>query len=215
MAQTEHDRKQSELKWLHWAQQIQQLAQAGLTYSKDVYDIERFTELRRLSVEIMSEYTDAPMEKVTELFASESGYQTPKIDVRGAVFRGDKVLLVRETTDGLWTLPGGWADIGDSAGEAVVKEVEQEAGLIVEPFKLAALIDRTKHPHPPHPNHIYKIMFLCRELGGELRGSIETSEVGFFGLDELPPLSVDRTLEAQIRLMYEHLTDPTRPTDFD
>ena len=215
MAQTEQERKQGELKWLHWAQQIQQLAQAGLTYSKDVYDIERFTELRRLSVEIMAEYTETPMEKVTELFASESGYQTPKIDVRGAVFRGDKILFVREVTDGLWTLPGGWADIGDSAGEAVVKEVEQEAGLHVEVVKLAALFDRQKHPHPPHPNHVYKIFFLCRELGGELRGSVETSEVGFFGLDELPPLSVDRITEAQIRLMFDHQTDPARSSDFD
>ncbi len=132
------------------------------------------------------------MEKLVDVFASEKGYQTPKVDVRGVVFRGNKILLVRETIDGRWSVPGGWADVGLTPLEVARKEVFEEAGLEVKPVRLLAVLDKMCHSHPPDMYHIYKIFILCEEQGGTLQNGMETSETGFFGLDELPPLSVPR-----------------------
>jgi ADP-ribose pyrophosphatase YjhB (NUDIX family) len=202
-------------KWLHWAKQMQAIAQAGLAFSKDVYDLERFEQLRQLSVEIMSEYTDTEMEKVTALFANETGYQTPKLDVRGVVFKERKILLVREKSDGLWALPGGFPDIGFSPSEAVVKEVKEESGLDVEVVRLLALWDKEKHAQVPSPYHYYLIWIQCQIIGGELTGGVETSEADLFGLDELPPLSLTRCTEEQIRRIFTYLDNPTAFAEVD
>lgn len=192
-----------QLKWLEWAKQIQAISQAGLTYSKDMYDLERFEMLRDLSVEILSEYTGVEQEQVRSLFAGEKGYATPKVDVRAVVFRDERLLLVREKVDGDWALPGGWADIGLSPKEVAAKEVLEESGLIVEPVRLLAVLDKKFHDHPPEPWHVYKMFVLCEETGGEARAGMETMEVGFFSKDRLPPLSRERNTLKQVLWLFE------------
>ncbi|PYI51595.1 NUDIX hydrolase [Paenibacillus flagellatus] len=202
-------------RWLHWAQRIQAIAQTGLTYAKDGYDIERYEELREISIEMMREQTGEPYAKVKELFASETGYPTPKVDVRGVVFENGKLLMVREKSDGKWTLPGGWADIGYTPKEVAVKEIREEAGLDVRAVKLLAVLDKKCHPHPPEPYYIYKMFILCERLGGEPKAGLETSGVGYFGEDELPELSENRNTESQVRLMFEWLRNPGKEVVLD
>lgn len=199
-----------EPKWLDWAKQIQAIAQTGLTYVRDVYDQERYEMLRQLSVEIMSQYTEVAKEKIELTFASDTGYATPKVDIRGVVFQENKILLVREKTDGAWALPGGWADIGYSPNEVAVKEIKEEAGLDVIPVRLLAVLDKKFHDHPPEPYHVYKFFIRCQIVGGEAQGGLETSEVGFFEEDQLPVLSLERNTEAQVRSMFEFLRDPSK-----
>lgn len=192
-----------EPKWLSWAKELQSIAQAGLAYSKDQYDIERFRQIRDLSVEILSEYTEIENEKIKDLFCNEVGYQTPKVDVRGAIFKEDKILLVKESIDGCWSMPGGWAEVNLSIKENVVKEVKEEAGLNVVPKRLIAILDRNKHNVPVNAYGIYKIFVLCQLQDGSFKENIETDESGFFALAELPPLSVDRITKKQIELCFE------------
>ncbi len=201
--------------WLDMAKRMQALAQSGLEYSDNKYDRDRYQQMRQLSLEIMHDFTELRMDKLVGAFASEQGYQTPKVDVRGVVFRGDQILMVRETIDGNWSLPGGWADVGLTPSEVAIKEVFEESGLEVVPERLLAVLDKKRHNHPPDMFHIYKIFILCRETGGELKGGMETSETGFFGPDKFPPLSVPRITTEQISLMYEYKSDPLKPASFD
>ena len=201
--------------WLDMAKRMQALAQSGLEYSDNKYDRDRYQQMRQLSLEIMHDFTELRMDKLVGAFASEQGYQTPKVDVRGVVFRGDQILMVRETIDGNWSLPGGWADVGLTPSEVAIKEVFEESGLEVVPERLLAVLDKKMHNHPPDMFHIYKIFILCRETGGELKGGMETSETGFFGPDKFPPLSVPRITAEQISLMYEYKIDPLKPASFD
>jgi len=206
----------AEPQWLTWTRRLQAIAQTGLTFTRDHYDQERYEELRLIAAEMMA--TGAGIkdaEKVLDLFRHERGYATPKIDVRGAVLRDDQVLLVRERDDGGWTLPGGWADVGDTPSAMVVREVKEESGYDVAPRKLAALFDRRKHPHPPIASHAYKLFFLCDLMGGEAAPSFETPEVGFFSRNRLPGLSTSRVTEYQIEHMFEHAAHPEWPTTFD
>src|SRR5215212_60989 len=166
--------------WLTWTQRLQAIAQTGLTYAADPYDIERYEQIREIAAEIAAHHTDAGFERISGLFADQAGYTTPKIDVRGVVFRDDMILLVKERSDGGWTLPGGWADVGDSPGEAVVREIAEESGYLTRVVKLLALYDRNKHGHPPYPFHAYKIFFLCELIGGAATTSSETEAVDFF-----------------------------------
>ena len=204
-----------EPKWLEWAKQLQSIAQAGLTYSKDIYDIERFEAIRNISVEIMEQYTDMENKKIKELFANETGYQTPKVDVRAVIFKDDKILMVREKMDGNWSLPGGWADIGLTPSEVAVKEVREESGFDVKAMKLIAVLDKKRHPHPSSPYHVYKIFIQCELIGGQAETGTETSAVKFFAENELPPLSIDRNTESQIRIAFKHLHNPQAPVYFD
>ena len=204
-----------EPKWLEWAKQIQAIAQTGLTYAKDVYYIERYEALRHISVDILSNYANVGEEKVKLAFASETGYATPKVDVRAVVFQDHKVLLVRERMAGAWALPGGWADIGYSPAEVAVKEVREEAGYDVEPIRLLAVLDKQFHHHPPEPYHVYKLFIQCRIVGGEALSGVETSEVAFFDRDRLPELSQERNTPAQIQTMFEFLRDPAKEVIVD
>jgi ADP-ribose pyrophosphatase YjhB (NUDIX family) len=192
----------SKYQWLEVAQSLQSIAQAGLTYSKDKYDIERFDQIKQLAVSIVDEHAVAPQEKVQQLFDLEEGYLTPKVDVRGAIFREDKILLVKETIDDCWSLPGGWADVGYTASEVIVKEVNEESGLDVKVNRLLAVLDKKCHPHPPDLYYVYKIFFLCDELGGVLKKGMETSDVRFFALQDLPELSKGRNTKNQIEMMF-------------
>ncbi|KMJ59511.1 ADP-ribose pyrophosphatase [Bacillus sp. LL01] len=202
-------------KWLDWAKQIQAIAQAGLTYSKDIYDIERFEQLRSMSVEMMSEQTGEDKTRIKDLFANETGYQTPKVDNRAVVFQEGRILLVKERQDDSWSLPGGWGDIGFSPKEVAVKEVYEESGFHVKAKKLLAVLDKKCHPHPPSPYHVYKIFIACEIIGGGARSGMETSNVAFFHKNELPTLSIDRNTESQILQMFHHYENPETEVQVD
>ncbi|WP_280771619.1 NUDIX hydrolase [Salipaludibacillus daqingensis] len=202
-------------KWLEWAKRIQSLSQSGLSFSKDMYDIERYEELRNISAEIMEQYTGLEMEKITELFMNETGYQTPKVDIRGAVFNDDKILMVREKIDDKWSLPGGFCDIGLSPSENIIKEVKEESGYDVAAKKLVALLDLNKHSHPPQPYHYYKIFIQCELIGGQAESGLETKDVRFFSEKNLPKLSTGRNTEEQIIMLFDFLRNPNKVTVFD
>jgi ADP-ribose pyrophosphatase YjhB (NUDIX family) len=205
-----------EPRWLQWTRQLQAIAQNGLTYSKDHFDIERFEQVRRIAAEILAEKTGADINEVLELFIREKDYATPKVDVRAVCFNDDKILLVKETSDHKWSLPGGWADVGQSASESAVRECMEESGYDVEAVRLLAVYDRSKHPHRPLWHyHIYKIFILCEIVGGSARTSSETEDVGFFAEDEIPELSITKILPEQIKRMFEMYRHPELPCDFD
>jgi len=205
-----------EPKILLWAKQILALSQTGLTYAEDPYDRERYTELRELAANMMAESTEVESETLLKLFEKESGYATPKVDVRGAVFKDGKILLSRELDDGCWSLPGGWADVNDSPSQALAREMREEAGVEVRCTKLVAVLDRHLHPHsPPTPYHIYKLFFICDVIGEGMELCHDISETAYFAQNALPPLSLHRTLPAQIGLMFLHHENPKLPTKFD
>jgi ADP-ribose pyrophosphatase YjhB (NUDIX family) len=205
-----------EPEWLTIARELQAIAQTGLTFAQDPFDRARYERLRALASQLMAGGAEADLEKVVELFRGEYGYATPKVDVRGAAFADGRILLVREAVDGRWTLPGGWADVNQTAAECVVRETLEESGFQVRAVKLAAVHDYARNNHPQRALHsVYKLFFLCEITGGAPRPSEETSEVAFFSRDDLPPLSTGRTTAAQIELMFAHRAHPERPTDFD
>ena len=202
--------------WLLWARELQALAQTGLAFSKDTYDLERYQRIRALAAEMYARGSDTPVERIRSLFAQESGYATPKVDVRGAVFRDERILLVQEAADGGWTLPGGWADVNQSPREGVEREIREESGYEARAVKLAAVYDYRRQGHRnPLPSSIYKLFFVCELTGGAARTSFETSAVDFFAPDLLPPLSMGRTNPAQIARMFAHWRDPLLAADFD
>lgn len=202
--------------WLQWAHRIQSIAQAGLTYGRDQYDIQRYRSLQQIALEIVSQHTTVPHETLSQVMLSETGYLTPKVDVRAVVFSQEgKLLLVRETTDGLWSLPGGWADVGESPSEVAAREVLEESGYRVRPAKVLAILDRARHDHPPLLWYVYKVFIQCELIGGAPETSLETDEVAFVDRTSIPALSVTRVTEAQIRRAFEHWDDPLLPTDFD
>lgn len=203
-------------QWLEWASRLQALAQTGLEFANNPFEVERYLAVRRVAAEMLAAGSDSSVERVLDLLQLETGYATPKVDVRGVVFQGDRVLLVKERMDGHWTLPGGWADVGATPSENIEREVFEESGYRARAVKLLAIYDRRKHGHmPPHPHHIYKIFFLCELIGGTASQSIETDEVGFFAEHELPELSLGRVTPAQLARMFEHHRHPDWPPDFD
>lgn len=188
--------------WLDWAIELQSLAQAGLFYSKDIYDIERFQRIREISAEMLVSPSGLPAERVADLFCNETGYQTPKLDTRAAVFQQDKILLVQEK-NGLWSLPGGWVDVNLSVGENAVKEVKEEAGLDVQAELLIAVQDRKKHNPELYAYNICKVFILCSLLGGSFQPNSETVASGYFSMDSLPPLAENKTTAAQIQMCFD------------
>jgi ADP-ribose pyrophosphatase YjhB (NUDIX family) len=201
--------------WLRWAQRLQAIAQTGLTYSRDPFDRERYEELRGIALALAAGEIGVPAEEVRVAFASGLGYPTPKVDVRAVVFRGDELLLVRERRSGRWTLPGGWADAGDTPSRAAERETLEESGYRVRAGKVLAVLDKTRHEHPPSIDYTYKLLIGCRLEGGEPVTSHEIDAVGFFARDARPALDLDRTTPGQVDLAYQHLADPARPADFD
>lgn len=201
--------------WLRFAERVQAIAQTGLTYASDPYDRERYEELRRIAVEMAASGLELPAADVKVAFASGLGYPTPKVDVRAVVFRGDELLLVRERRSGRHTLPGGWADVGDTPGAAAERETLEESGYRVRATKLLALLDKSRHAHPPSVDYTYKVLIGCQLEGGEPATSHEIDAVSFFARAAIPELDLDRTTPGQIELAWGHHDDPTRPTDFD
>ena len=189
-------------KWLQWAAELQSIAQAGLFYGKDPFDRERYQRIRDIAAEMISFKTEIPLEKVKDLFCCEQGYQTPKLDTRAAIFKEDKILLVREK-NGTWSLPGGWVDVNVSVRENVIKEVKEEAGLDVRPELVIAVQDREKHNLPVYAYKVCKIFVLCSACGGEFKENIETTESRYFGRDELPRLAEEKNNKEQIEMCFE------------
>ena len=200
---------------VQWAQKIQALSQTGLTYAKDPYDRARYEELREIAAEMLAAPLGAAPSVIAGLFRAEEGYATPKVDVRGVIIQDGKVLLVRERSDGLWTLPGGWADVGDPPSGAVEREIREESGYEAKAIKLLALYDRNLHGHPPMAFHVYRAFFRCEITGGSPALSDETDGVDFFTLDNLPPLSIERVTAKQVARFFDHASHPDWPTDFD
>ena len=197
---------------------MQALAQTGLAFSGDPYDRDRYRQLQALAAEVMARHSSLDAAHFDDLFSRQAGYATPKLGVRGAIFRDERILLVREIADEhRWSLPGGWADVNESPSGAVAREVREETGLEVRPYKLAAVWDRSRHPHTrSHPFQVWRLFFLCEITGGALQTGPETSELAFFAEDALPAdLSTARILPAQVWRMFEHRRRADLPTEFD
>jgi ADP-ribose pyrophosphatase YjhB (NUDIX family) len=201
-------------KWLEWAREIYSLSQSGLTYSKNEFDLNRYRRLQEIAAEMIASQSELSEEAVMGSFSMQAGYITPKIDVRGAVVRDGKILLVRETIDGRWSMPGGWADLGEVPSEMVEREVREESGFEVRAEKLIAVYDANRI-QPMEFYHAYKLIFLCAITGGEATNSIETSDVDFFDPGDLPPLSEYRTNRAMISEVFAHTAEVNRPAYFE
>lgn len=203
--------------WLRWAQRIQSIAQTGLTYAQDPYDRERYEQLQEIAVEMTSAGLEEDGEEVRTLITSGTGYPTPKVDVRAVVFREEDLLLVRERKSGRWTFPGGWADVGDTPSLAAERETLEESGYRVKAEKALAILDKTRHEHPPSLDYTYKLLIRCRFEGGSPKTSHEIDEVGFFSEAATSDLDLDldRTTPGQIRLAFAHHRDPELPTVLD
>lgn len=202
-------------KWLEWAMEIQSIAQAGLTYGHDEFDKERYERLREISAEILAYKTDMTVEKVKDLFCNETGYQTPKVDTRAAVFENGKILLVHEK-NGRWSLPGGWCDVDQSVAENTVKETVEEAGLEVKPTKLIAVQDRNKHNTPVYAYGVVKIFVMCTLIGGSFVENIETTETKYFARNEIPEnLANEKVTREQIEMCFDAYNDEHWMTQFD
>ena len=188
--------------WLDWAIELQSLAQAGLTYGKDKFDLERYERIREISAEIIANKSGLDFEKVKTLFCNEIGYQTPKIDTRASIFKEDKILLVKENNS-KWSLPGGWVDVNCSVKENTIKEVKEESGLDVTADKIIAVQDREKHNKPRYAYRVCKIFVLCTATGGEFKENSETVGFDYFPLDSLPCLATEKNNKEQIKMCFE------------
>jgi ADP-ribose pyrophosphatase YjhB (NUDIX family) len=207
-----------EPRWLTNVRELRAIAQTGLGFTGDSFDRARYERILELAASLTALGSDADEKLVLDLYRSGTGYATPKVDVRGAAFVDGRVLLVREISDGGWTLPGGWADVNQSAAECVVREIREESGFEARALKLAAVRDYRRSGHPPrHIDSIYKMFFLCEITGGAASPSDETSEVGFFAREEIRslPLSLGRATAEQIDRVFAHHTQAGMPTDFD
>lgn len=202
-------------RWLEWAREIQALCQTGLAYSQPGYDRERYRRLAEIAAEIVAAHSDLDAAELTKNFVAHPGYATPKIDVRAAVVRDGRILLVQERTDGRWAMPGGWADVGETPSQMVVREALEESGFDVRPRKVIGVFDANRGGRPLELYHAYKVVFLCEITGGAARASDETAAVDFFPFDALPPLSEQRTNRRHIDEILAHLADPARPAAFD
>jgi ADP-ribose pyrophosphatase YjhB (NUDIX family) len=214
--------------WLRWARQVQSIGQTGLAFVKDPFDRQRYEALRALAAEIVERIAsrgqpEPTIAELASMFAAGAGYATPKLDVRGAVFRIEPdgepaILLVKERSDGCWTLPGGWVDVGETPSYAVQKEVREETGYEVRAQKVLAVLDRDRQGHPAYVHSVWKVFMLCEIVGGEMApdgDGIEIDEVGFFREGAIPPLSLGRVQPAQIARMFAHQRAPHLPADFD
>lgn len=201
-------------KWLDWAVELQSIAQAGLFYTKDNFDKERYEKIRMIAADMIHTQTDIPLEKVKDLFCNEVGYQTPKLDTRAAIFKDDKILLVKEN-NGTWSLPGGWVDVNVSVKEKVIKEVKEEAGLDVSADVVIAVQDREKHNLPVYAYKVCKVFVLCSVLGGNFEQNIETVESRYFSIEELPKLAEEKNNQEQIQMCFDAYHSPNWKTLMD
>jgi ADP-ribose pyrophosphatase YjhB (NUDIX family) len=202
-------------KWLLWATELQSIAQSGLTFCENDYDRDRYERIRDITIDILHEYTDIDHKKVRDLFASEEGYQTPKVDIRAVVFRDEEILLIKEKVDGGWAMPGGWADVNTSVSESAIRECMEEAGANVKPKRIIAIHQASKHNNPLYPFTIYKIFVECELIDYNFKDNTETLDSGFFTKDSIPVLSTDRTSKSQIEICFEAKKHKVFETLFD
>lgn len=202
------------LQWLEWAKELQFLAQVGLTYTKDDFDKERFVRIREIAAEMVSMQSGLSLSKVKNLFCNETGFQTPKLDIRAAIFEDDKILLVRERNN-TWSMPGGWVDVMQTIKSNTIKEVKEEAGLDVEAVRIIALQDRNLHNRPPYAYNVCKVFVLCEVLDGSFQPNIETLESRYFGLDELPILAEEKNNREQVEMCFSAYKDENWQVKFD
>lgn len=203
-------------KWLQWSRRIQAIAQSGIQYATNPFDIGRYRELSWIAAEMMADGMGTTSGDVKAIFDTQSGYATPKLDVRGCVFKGDKILLVRELMDGgLWALPGGFVEINESPSSAVERELREEAGVITKAKRILAVYDHNLHGHPPFPFHVYQMFVECELFAEATPDPIETSDPTYFSIRELPELSLPRVTPKEIRRMFDLVRDPSLPTEFD
>lgn len=195
---------------------INAIADVGLLYAANGYEKERYTELKEIALRLLSELSGNLASDLTFVLPPVKDYPTAKVDIRALVINGDsKILLVKESSDGKWSLPGGWADVGYSPAETARKEVKEETGLDVAPKKLLAVFDKRKHPHPPQPHYVYKLIIECELTAGTITKGFDVLDVGFFSIDELPELSKDRILQSQIQLVYRKSVSGEREPHLD
>ncbi|HEY5730852.1 MAG TPA: NUDIX hydrolase [Anaerolineales bacterium] len=201
-------------KWIEWAREIFSLSQSGLTYSKNEFDLARYKRLQEITAEMVESQSELSKESILESFSMQAGYATPKVDVRGAVVHEGKILLIQERTDERWAMPGGWADLGDAPASVAEREVWEESGYRVKAEKVVAVLDANRI-EPLEFYHAFKIIFLCELIDGEPRTSNETMAVGFFELNNLPPLSLFRTNKSMLQEVFAHVQNINRRTTFD
>ncbi len=201
--------------WLRWVKRLQAIAQDGLTYAWDDHDLTRYGQVREIAAEILAAHSTGSLDQARDLLELETGPATPKVDVRAAVFREDEILLIKEPGDGTWSVPGGWADVGETAAEGAARETFEESGYRVRAERLISAYDRDRHTSVPVPYRVYKLVFLCELLEEEPSQPAEATEVRFFGEDELPELSLTRITPAQIHRFFEHHRHRGLPADFD
>jgi len=202
-------------KWLEWAREIQQLCQTGLAFSESEYDTQRYKRLTEIAAEITASHSDISKKELTENFLAHPGYATPKVDIRAAIVENNKILLVQETMDNKWAMPGGWADVGESPATAIIRETKEECGLDVLPVKVVGVYDANRDGRPLELFHAYKIVFLCDVLSGNLGMSAETLAVNYFDFEDLPNLSTARTNIKHLKDVFAHLSNSASPTIFE
>ena len=202
-------------RWLEISRELQHLAQTGLAFASNEYERNRYERLTEIVSEIIDSNTQLEKESVRKVLMNQPGYATPKIDVRAAVMKDGSILLVQETTDSCWAMPGGWADVGDIPSEVAIRETKEESGFHIKPFKVIGVFDANRVGRRLEFFHAFKIIFLCELIGGEAKPSSETLDVKFFPLDELPELSFNRTNMKHIEEIKLHLIDSQRKTHFD
>jgi ADP-ribose pyrophosphatase YjhB (NUDIX family) len=195
---------------------LRALADTGLLYAQNEYDKERYIELREISFRLLHTFTDHPVEALKLHLPLAKEYPTAKVDIRGFMLSEDnKLLLVQESADGRWSLPGGWADVGFTPSEIIIKEIKEETGLDARVDRLLAVFDKRKHPHPPQPFYVYKLVFYCKVFSGQISKGFDVLDVQYFDITNLPPLSEDRILKSQIELLYRKVTAADGDTYFD
>jgi len=206
-----------ESTWLAQAKRLQALASTGLHFCTDDFERERLEEIAHIAHSMLAQLGQVPLERITGLVSDfAQRYSTPMIDVRGALIEDERILLVREATDGCWALPGGYADIGLSAAENIVKELREEAGLSVTARTLYSVTHKAKGLYRPDVRDFYKLYFLCERTDQAAPTAVfETTDVGFFRLDELPPLSRGRTIESDLEAAFAFHRGEITQTLFD
>lgn len=189
---------------LDLVKRIKAIAETGLIYTEGAYDKERYEELRGISLQLLSHLSEVPFTQLSNFYLPQLDYPTPKVDVRGFVLNeSDKILMAQEGVDGKWTIPGGWADVGSSPKEVVIKEIKEETGIDAEVIRLLAIYDKHRHQHPPEPHYVYKLAFFCKITGGTLKPGFDMQGADWFSLQDLPPLSEDRILRSQLEHLFQ------------
>ncbi|MBU3028055.1 NUDIX hydrolase [Zobellia galactanivorans] len=204
------------MKQLEQIKRIKALAETGLVYAEDEYNRERYTELKQLALELLASVADKPLSVLDDFYMPVTDYPTPKVDVRGLVLNEkNQILMAKESVDGKWTIPGGWAEVGYSPSACIMKEIEEETGLITNVVRLMAVYDKQSHPHPPQPFYVYKLCFLCRLSGGKLTPGFDMRGAAFFDIDDLPEISKDRILVSQLKQLHAMAIENKTEVYFD